>query len=302
MPYPHSDEAVISSARNPGVQGCESLRIGMKGRAAPGPSARVSRWASRTLAVKLAALLYLLSLALVVVVASTASAADHDLEQWSSLRLDHESFDRVTVGVRARVRFDDDISNKKDLTVGPSLRWEVLDRLRFSLGYDYLYDLFDDSTQEHRAWQSVRFEFALRDFTIGNRIRFDERFIDDVSGVVSRFRYRLRTTYDLEGVPLRAVGWRVRFARDGPRRFTSEPSTPKGVHRIRSCGYTGATNRDGMRFERQALSPQVPELARRKLARREGLEPPFPSVRSYDLLPVRSQIALRFEVSRKGEK
>jgi len=32
------------------------------------------------------------------------------------------------------------------------------------------------------------------------------------------------------------------------------------------------------------------------MARREGFEPPFPSLRSYDLFAARSQIALRFEV------
>ncbi len=143
--------------------------------------------------------------------APNASASDNDLQQWTSLRLEHEFFDGVTAGVRARARFDDDIGSERDVTVGPSLRLEVFDRFAFSFGYDYLYDLHDHSTAEHRAWQAVGFAFPIRGFRIGNRIRFDERLIDNVSGAVVRLRYRLRTTYDiggsrLEGFHLSASG------------------------------------------------------------------------------------------------
>ncbi len=42
-------------------------------------------------------------------------------------------------------------------------------------------------------------------------------------------------------------------------------------------------------------APQVAVQPWESMARREELEPPFPSRRSYDLLPDRSQIALSFE-------
>ena len=46
----------------------------------------------------------------VLMLAANASASDHDLQQWTTLRLEHEFFDGLTAGVRARVRFDDDVS------------------------------------------------------------------------------------------------------------------------------------------------------------------------------------------------
>jgi hypothetical protein len=140
---------------------------------------------------------------IVLLLASNAEASDHDLQQWTSLRLEHEFFDGVTAGVRARVRFDDDVSSENDVMVGPSVHWEPIDRLTFVLGYDYLYDLQAESTAEHRAWQAINFTLPIRDLTLGNRIRFDERFLEDVSGAIARFRYRLRTSYDLEGLPLK---------------------------------------------------------------------------------------------------
>ena len=82
----------------------------------------------------------------VLMLASNASASDQDLQQWTSLRLEHELFDGVTAGVRARVRFDDDVSSEKDVMVGPSLSLEPIDHLKFALGYDYLCDLQAGST------------------------------------------------------------------------------------------------------------------------------------------------------------
>lgn len=138
----------------------------------------------------------------VLVLAGNASASDHDLQQWTSLRLEHEFFDGVTAGVRARVRFEDDVSREWDVMLGPSVRWEPIDRLSFTLGYDYRYDLRANSTAEHRPWQAVGFALPIRGLTIGNRIRVDERFFEDVSGAIARFRYRLRTKYDIEGFRL----------------------------------------------------------------------------------------------------
>ena len=139
----------------------------------------------------------------VLMLASNASASDQDLQQWTSLRLEHELFDGVTAGVRARVRFDDDVSSEKDVMVGPSLSLEPIDRLKFTLGYDYLYDLQAESTVEHRIWQTINFKFRIRDLTIGNRIRFDERLFEDIGGAIVRFRYRLRTKYDIDGFRLK---------------------------------------------------------------------------------------------------
>ena len=114
----------------------------------------------------------------VLALASSASASDHDVQQWTSLRVEHAFVEGVTAGVRARVRFDDDVSRKKDMTVGPSLRVDAFDRFSFTFGYDYRYDLQDDSTAEHRAWQAVGFAFPIRGLTIGNRIRMDERLMN----------------------------------------------------------------------------------------------------------------------------
>ena len=48
-------------------------------------------------------------------------------------------------------------------------------------------------------WQQAEYALRWRDLTVRNRIRLDQRFVEDVSGVVVRFRYRLRGTHPIGG-------------------------------------------------------------------------------------------------------
>ncbi len=47
----------------------------------------------------------------------------------------------------------------------------------------------------------------VNDLVIGNRFRIEERFIQHVSGVVVRGRYRLNLAHPLWNTPFYAVGW-----------------------------------------------------------------------------------------------
>jgi hypothetical protein len=68
-------------------------------------------------------------------------------------------------------------------------------RVTFDLGYDYLYSFH--SASEHRPWQAGEHRLRWRDLSVKNRIRLDQRFVEDVDGVVLRFRYRLRGTHPI---------------------------------------------------------------------------------------------------------
>jgi len=95
----------------------------------------------------------------------------------------------------ARARFDDDVSETKDYLLRPFVSWRATHGVTVDLGYDYLHS-FTSST-EHRIWQAVQHKHQWQKFVVSNRIRIDERFVDDVSGVIARFRYRLRATHPL---------------------------------------------------------------------------------------------------------
>ncbi len=95
------------------------------------------------------------------------------------------------------MRVDDNVSSANDFLVRPSVSWKALESLTLGLGYDYIHSF--NSRSENRVWQQAEYALRCRDLTVRNRIRLDQRFVEDVSGVVVRFRYRLRGTHPIGG-------------------------------------------------------------------------------------------------------
>ena len=106
----------------------------------------------------------------------------------------------------ARGRFDEDASHSKDYLLRPYASWTIVDNVPFvdsltvMAGYDYLHSF--DGRDEHRAWQSAHHAVQHERFRLVHRVRFDERFIEDISPTIFRFRYRLSTSY-----PIGDSGW-----------------------------------------------------------------------------------------------
>ena len=128
---------------------------------------------------------------------SSATAADDDIQFWPVLSLHHAINDRWGGHLQTRVRLDDDVSEVKDDLVRPFVSWEPADHFALNLGYDYLHSY--QSRSENRIWQAGEHRLRRNKLTVKNRIRFDERFVEGVDGVVLRFRYRLRTTHPIAG-------------------------------------------------------------------------------------------------------
>ena len=130
-----------------------------------------------------------------LLLSASALAAGDDVQLWPVVTLNHRLDERFIAHFEARVRFDDDVSQTKDLLLRPFVSWQALESLRLALGYDYLHSF--QSRSENRLWQSAQHRLRWRDLSIYNRVRLDERFVEDVSGVVLRFRYRLRGTHPI---------------------------------------------------------------------------------------------------------
>ena len=133
----------------------------------------------------------------------SSPAAESDIQLWPVVTFNHGLTDSWGLHLQTRVRLDDDVSEAKDVLVRPFVTWSPVDSVTLDLGYDYLHS-FTSST-ENRIWQAVAHQVKLRDFTIKNRIRLDERFVEDVHGVVARFRYRFRASHPIAGLPFYAV-------------------------------------------------------------------------------------------------
>lgn len=138
----------------------------------------------------------LLACALLLLHAS-AGAAEDDVQIWPVVTLHHGLSDHWGAHFQSRVRFDDDVSRAKDLLVRTFGSWTNLESLTFVLGYDYLHSFH--AASEHRPWQAGEHRLRWRDLVVNNGIRLDQRFVEDVDGLVLRFRYRLRGTHPIAG-------------------------------------------------------------------------------------------------------
>jgi hypothetical protein len=137
---------------------------------------------------------HLLACALVLFHAS-AHATEDDVQIWPVVTLNHGLGENWGMHLMIRPRFDDDVSRTKDFLVRPFVTWTPLESLTLDLGYDYLHSF--QSRSEHRVWQAAEHRLGWRALTVRNRIRLDQRFVEDVGGAVLRFRYRLRATHPI---------------------------------------------------------------------------------------------------------
>jgi hypothetical protein len=133
-----------------------------------------------------------------------ALASEDDTQQWTTVKAQHKLDDRFTLSLASRLRFDEDVSRAKDLFLRPAVEVKVLPPFSLGLGYDYIYSYASNSSTEHRIWEQASVKLDLGDLSIGNRLRIEQRFIDDADGVVVRARYRLRLEH-----PLGASVWKV---------------------------------------------------------------------------------------------
>ena len=134
----------------------------------------------------------------ILVVARVSDASGDDLQLWSVLTVEQEVHDRVTAGVQTRVRVVDDVSRARDVLLRPFIAWQVLDHLSLDVGYDYLHAIAAASRSEHRVWQVAEYTLPLGKVDLRSLVRLDQRFIENVSGVVVRLRFRFRATYTLD--------------------------------------------------------------------------------------------------------
>ena len=126
-----------------------------------------------------------------------ARAAEDDFQIWPAVTLHHGLTDHWGAHIQIRPRFDEDVSRTKDLLVRAFGSWTNLESLTFDLGYDYIHSFH--AASEHRPWLTGEHKLHWRDLTVKNRLRLDQRVVEDVDGVVVRLRYRLRGTYPIAG-------------------------------------------------------------------------------------------------------
>lgn len=142
----------------------------------------------------------------ILLFARTAESTDSDLQQWSTVNFIHPITSEVDALFGLRVRFDDDISNAKDLTLRPGIIVKGMGGISLGLGFDHVQGLSKGDSNENRAWQSIGYDHGILDIHAAHRIRLEERFLEGISGTIVRARYRLGFRNELPDSPWYLTG------------------------------------------------------------------------------------------------
>lgn len=140
---------------------------------------------------------------LLVLLAGSPSEAD-DLQLWTAATASHRFGDRVDASLQLQTRFIDDISTLGTVIVRPNVGYRLSKHGTASLGYDYVGKPQSSDDVEQRVWQQLGLTYDADAFGLANRLRIEQRFIDNVNGVTVRLRNRVRLTR-----PLADSEWRL---------------------------------------------------------------------------------------------
>lgn len=149
----------------------------------------------------------------VLSVASNAKASEPDLQLWFPTQFIHPFSECLSVSMQTEVRLKNDISEFSQLVYKPALNFHFNDTWALSVGYKYI-DKYQDSNEQD-VWQEIHYNRKFDDLATGFQTRLEERFIDDISGVIPRLRLLQHLSHPIGDTPYYLTGFAaVRFNLD----------------------------------------------------------------------------------------
>ena len=118
---------------------------------------------------------------------TAARSAEPDLHLWFPVQVIHPLCDDLTVSMQTELRLQDNISEQNELIYKPALNYHFDPTWAVSVGYKYI-DKYRKAN-EHDLWQEGHFNKTFDDLVTGFQVRLEERFIDDIDGVIPRLRF-----------------------------------------------------------------------------------------------------------------
>ena len=100
--------------------------------------------------------------------------------------------DKFKVNLEINPRIQKNIGHLNQLFVRPSVGYQLTENLSVWQGYGWITNYIPRFVREERIWQQILHEKHFSKFTLINRLRLEERFIQDINGVPLRMRYLVR--------------------------------------------------------------------------------------------------------------
>ena len=120
-----------------------------------------------------------------------------DFGLWTPIYIYIPISEKVKGNFEINPRIQQNATHINQLLVRPSLGYQLTKDLSLWQGYSWVTNYLPQFTREERLWQQVLHEKKFSKFSLVNRFRLEERFIQDVEGISLRGRYLLKTLYPI---------------------------------------------------------------------------------------------------------
>lgn len=148
-----------------------------------------------TLLIKLVSICILCFL---VILSAHASDPEQDLQLWPVVAIELPVVeDKLSLYSETIPFAVNNLSSFNRVQIRNALIYKPNKTISLWAGGDYFPSLGEDALQESRAWQQIRFNNKLKNFSIDTRFRLEERFIDKESEIAVRNRNRIKITHPI---------------------------------------------------------------------------------------------------------
>jgi hypothetical protein len=142
-----------------------------------------------------------------------ADSAEPDLQLWFPAQFIHPCSENLSISLQIEPRLRDDISEFSQLVYKPALNYHFNDNWALSAGYKYIDK--HDASNEQDFWQESHYNKKFGDLVTGFQVRLEERFIDDINGVIPRLRLLQHLSHPIGDTPSYLTGFgAIRFNLD----------------------------------------------------------------------------------------
>jgi hypothetical protein len=115
-----------------------------------------------------------------------ATPADGDLQLWFPVQFIHPVGEAWSFSMQTELRLQNSISDISEIIYKPAVNYHFNQTWALSVGYKYIEKYREANEQD--IWQEIHFNKKFNDLATGLQLRLEERFIDDINGVIPRLR------------------------------------------------------------------------------------------------------------------
>jgi hypothetical protein len=148
--------------------------------------------------------LALLAVGLFAWTGASGTAAADDVQFWQTATVYTPTADGWRASAEVQARWTDDLSTYNRTVFRVNGGRLVTPRLELFAGYEKTEPGTRRVRDEQRLWEQVEYTVELGQWSIANRARLEQRFVDGASGTAARLRCRVRVEH-----PLGRTRWTV---------------------------------------------------------------------------------------------